>query len=154
MRRFMATLGAISLALIASAGPAAADVQKLVIKDPGWVQSNVCQAGTSCGDGFSNTQAIIELVIKCPEGEVYTLVVLVKQGDENQGTTQTGGECSGDGRHTFVGVEPDTGSFSPGSAKVKASAFSDPGGGPSSSAGVFDVNTDRKITLIEGSPEI
>jgi hypothetical protein len=153
MRRFMAALGAISVGLIAAAGPASANVGKLVIKDPGWVNTNVCEAGVTC-TAAPATQAIIELTIKCTAGEIYTLFVLVKQGSENQGTTQTQGECSGSGQTVFVGVEPDTGSYSPGGAKVKASAYSDPGGGAGSASGVFEANTDRKITLVEGSPVI
>jgi hypothetical protein len=153
MRRFMAALGAISLALIASAGPAAADVQKLVIKDPGWVTSNVCELGPSvCSSGETSNTAVIELVIKCPEGESFTLIVLVKQGDENQGITQTGGGCTGDGQQRFVEVNADTGSFSPGKAKVKASAVSNVVGAGDS--GAFDVNTERKITLVDGPPPV
>jgi hypothetical protein len=155
MRRFVAAVCTAGFAFMASVGTAAADVGKLVIKDPGWVNSNVCQAGAQvCGEGDYGSSATIELAIKCTEGETYTLFVLVKQGSENQGTTQTQGECTGSASRRFVQVYPDTGSFSPGGAKVKASAYSDPGGVPASSSGVFEANTDRKITLVEGSPDI
>jgi hypothetical protein len=152
MRRLVAAVCAAGLAFIASAGIASADVEKLVIKDPGYVNSNVCEAGTFCSTGGGSTNAVIDLVIKCPEGESYTLIVLVKQGDENQGQTQTGGECSGDGQRRFVAVYPNTGSFSPGKAKVKASAVSNTV--QAAGSGAFDVNTERKITLVEGGPDI
>jgi hypothetical protein len=151
MRRLVAALVAASGLLIVTAVPAGANVQKLVIKDPGFVQSGACDAGSNpCTDGPTNT-AVIELAIKCPEGEFFELLVHVKQGDENQGQSQTGGDCNGSARQIFVLVTPGTGAFSPGKAKVKASALSSTTAGPRSTSGVFQANTDRRITLIPGS---
>ena len=158
MRRFIAAVFASSLVLVAAAGPAAADVQKLVIKDPGYVMHNgFCTAGAeACTESPApGASALIDLVIKCSAGEIYTLFVTVKQGDDNQGTAQTGGECSGDSERRFVNVYDEVGyGFEPGRAKVKASAFSDPGGATTAAEGVFDVNTEKRITLVEGPPEI
>ena len=153
MRRFLSTLAAASVVLIAAAGPAAADVQKLAIKDPGWVGGSVCSTGPTCTFGTisESNQATIEVVIKCPSGEIYTLFVTVKQ-DTGEGTNQTGGECSGEAQRRLVSVYSENGYFHPGRAKAKASAFSDPGAAPIATAGVFEANVDKRITLVQGPP--
>ena len=148
MRRVVAVLAGSMLAMIAAAGPAAANVQRLTIRDPGWVNSSACSAGPTC---TASSLATVEISIKCPVGEVFTLILTVKQdGGDTQGTTQEGGECTGSGLQRYVNVVPDSGAFHPGSAKVKASALSNQGAG--AGAGVFDVNVDRKITLVAGGP--
>lgn len=132
MRRLIAAAAALIAALLLAASPAGASVQKLIIQDPGyWYYGN----------------AIVALTIKCPAGENYTLAVTVKQGSENQGTAFQNGECSGSGQYTEVYVESTTGEFQLGQAKAKASASSTTG--VSTTAGAFQVNVDKRITLID-----
>lgn len=132
--RSIVVIATAAFALMATAGPAAASIQRLAIKDPGRA---------------SNGVAFVDISIKCPEGESYTLVVTVKQdGGSTQGTSFTNGWCTGSPTIQQVGVEPSSGYFQPGPAKAKASASSS--NQVTSSAGAFQANEDRKITLIEG----
>lgn len=151
MRRFVAALAGSMLTLIAAAGPAAADVQRLAIKDPGYV-SNVCSVGDAavCGSGPTSQLATVEVSIKCPVGEAYTLVVTLKQGDTTEGMTQQGGDCTGTAQQRYVNIVPSSGSFEPGRAKAKASASSTPGA--QAGTGAFQANVDRRITLVKGGP--
>ena len=150
MRRLSAALLTAAAVLLATASPAAADVRKLVIKDPGYVASYSCTFGaTACTSVAPSTLAIIHLVIKCPSGESFTTFVRVKQ-DGAEGTAQEGGSCTGDAEDVNVEVYPSSGSFFPGTARVKASAGS--GEASPTGTGSFGITTDRRITLVEGDP--
>lgn len=148
MRRVLATVIAAVFVLLAAAGPAQADVKKLVIRDPGFLFNVTCSGFCSSGVAQTYNGATVQVGIKCPAGEFYQLDVRVKQ-DTGTGQAGAGGDCTGNLEERLVEVVADSGYFVEGPALVRAKAFSSE---VSPFAPDWDIKTERRIALIQGAP--